>query len=156
MTEHSTYHENTYKPRTSNEAVEAYSNSFRLTLRGKVAAGALAVGLASGAAVGVEAALHETTVGTILEQVPTGGTPIGAVENGVHDLAERFKDSDKSFNPDDVRGVVDAGQEVKGELIAAHPGQDVQPLESIEVTVSKNGFGLSVSANPANLSHLTK
>lgn len=134
-----------YAPRIDMDAPER--TTYKLNWKGKLAATALATSVVAGIGVGGAKLFEETPVGSTIEHVPAGGSPIGTVEAGVEEIAEQH-----GFELNDVSGIIGAGQEVAGELHASHPGEPILPGEAIKVTVVKNGLGqLSVNADPANL-----
>lgn len=130
-------------------------NKIHLNRKGRlVRAGGLALSatmLAGSAAAGVNNIFSERQVGNpVIETVDSGETPIDAVTDGAHRIAQ---ENDLNFNA--IHDIVYAGQEVAGEL-----GQPVQAGAKIEVTIVENGLGQrSVKADPAtpsNLAHLGK
>lgn len=141
----STIDQYSHKPETN-------SNDFHLNRKGRLVRTGAGVLLAAGAITGGINIFQETPVDTDTGTVSLGEGTISTVDDVVHILSEK-----NGFSPNDVRGIVGAGQEVAAELDAVHPGQPVQPGDQIEVTIVKNGLGqLSVKADPANLAHLDK
>jgi hypothetical protein len=143
---HSTIDQYSHKSETDNDS----KNKLHITQRGRrVRAGgiALSAALLTGAAVvGVNNIFAERQIGnSVTETINLGETPIDAVTDGAHQIAEA---NNLDFNT--LRDVVYAGQEVAGEL-----GHPVQANVKITVKAVENGLGdRTIKADPANLAHL--
>ncbi len=104
---------------------------------------ALTAGLGyGGVRVYEESQYHE--VGTTEVSIDEGDTPIGAVKEGVEDLAKVY-----GFGLNEVSNIVGAGKNVYGEIKDQTGSEVIEPGTLIEVKVSKNGFDkLKAEADP--------
>lgn len=139
-----TLHSDQYtRPR---EKTEYLNRKGRLVRAGAIALST--IGLTTAAVSGGAEIFKETPVATVTETIDSGETPIGAVTDGVMQIAEEY-----NISPNSIHDTVYAGQKVADEL-----GQPVQAGAKIEVTIVKNGLGQhSAKANPVspdNLAHL--
>lgn len=145
---HSTIDQYSHKPETDNDN----KNKIYLNRKGRLArAGAIAlstIGLTTAAVSGGAEIFKETPVATVTETIDSGETPIGAVTDGVMQIAEEH-----NISPNTIYDTVYAGQKVADEL-----GQPVQAGAKIEVTIVKNGLGQHTAkaspTSPDNLAHL--
>jgi hypothetical protein len=109
---------------------------------------AVALSLAAGgyAAHKVEEKAEYHDVASVTYRIGPGQAPIDAVRDSV----DHMSITDDNGEEADITGVVREGQEVSGELQELSGSSTVQAGESIEVTVSKNGFGdYKLEADPA-------